>query len=153
MQVTVLVDGQRFFVSDGKVSFGGLLGAEIAEINALVGDQADELDIVGFQHGVNDTAHLNVNGPILQLNHGQVLFHRTIAGAGLERLHGFAAANKGDPLINDLGHHVAAVRAAVENDGFKCMCHGRTSFYETADEVWARPLGFVSMTSFYTGLV
>lgn len=117
VQVAVLVNGDRgIALGDGEHGFRSCVVGKRGNLEALLGDEADELDVVLGSHRVLDAADANLHHVALNLDGGNVLFNGCIDGTGNQLRHGLATANHGHAGINELDDDVSASVATIEFD-------------------------------------
>ena len=110
MEVAVLIGSHKLVAGcHGKGDLGLLTGLKSLALVALLGLEADPLDVVLLLHGVGDGTHGDGNQVAVNLNHGNVLFGGSVGGVGHQLLHLFAAAADLGAVALDIGNDVAAM--------------------------------------------
>ena len=119
MQVAVLISGDCLVVDQSEVSSRSLAGLKELALNALLGLESDEGNVVCIKHRVLDRSDLYLDNAVLDSNIGNVFLFRAVSIICADLAHGLAAAGGSTSALVDLHDHAAAL-FALKNYEF---CH------------------------------
>ena len=119
MQVAVLISRDCLVIDQSEICSGSFAGLKELALNALLGLEGDEGDVVGIQHGVLDRADFDFDNAVLDRDIGNVFLFRAVSIICADLAHGLAAAGGSTSALVDLHDHAAAL-FALKNYEF---CH------------------------------
>lgn len=101
-------------VRQGEHGPGLLAGMEPVHQGVPLGLHGHPLDEMLLRHGMGHGAHFHGDAAVRDEDRGHVLFNRRVGDAGLQQLHGLAAAVDGHLGRGQLGDDVAAMSANIK---------------------------------------
>lgn len=116
MHVAIRID-RAYLSTDEEIGCGRLCRLQIPDLPFLPEGHQDEADVMLGCHGVGRTAHLDLQGLVVQTCEvGDVTLHTGLCGVRLQFLHLSAAAEWCDAAV---GHFDDDVTAMVAFEEFK----------------------------------
>ena len=109
VQVAVLISCDCLVVDQSEVSSRSLAGLKELALNALLGLESDEGDVVGIQHGVLDGADFDLDNAVLDSYIGNVFLFRAVSVICADFAHRLAAAGGSTSASVDFHDHAAAL--------------------------------------------
>lgn len=115
MEVAVFVHCHGFVLAAAEIGYGLACRVEVTDLHAVLGNHADEYDVMSGSHGMSDGADLYTKGAVADsLKRGKVLLSGSIDGVGNQLLHGSAAAYGGNSAVDKFDDNISAAGADVE---------------------------------------
>lgn len=103
-----------------ELSYGLVLGSEVAAQHTFRSDELNPLDVVLRCHGVLNAAHSDAIAAIDLLYYGDVLLLGTVSGILLEKLHRLTAALGGAAAVMKHFYNVTTLLTLIY---FSYFCH------------------------------
>lgn len=119
VQVAVLISCDCLVVDQSEVGSRSLAGLKELALNALLGLEGNEGDVVGIQHGVLDGTDFDLDNAVLDSYIGNVFLFRAVSVICADFAHRLAAAGGSTSASVDFHDHAAAL-FALKNYEF---CH------------------------------
>jgi hypothetical protein len=101
-------------LAEGELGPGFIIRIQMGILDAMLRFQTDPFDIVFRGHGMLNRSHCDMDGIIIHIIHGGMLFSRCFGSAGCDLVHLFAATDDRNALIPNHGDDIAAVLANIK---------------------------------------
>lgn len=102
----------------GEDSLGSIRSCEVADVDAVSGDEHDELNVVRIGHGVRLTTNAHAGALFVAGHYGEVLLRAGFSGVGFEHFHLLITADGGYAARKQHEDEIAANGAII-----KCNLH------------------------------